>query len=455
MARMHGRALTWSSPVLFVISFAVTIFIGSLLLWLPAAHSSGESLPFIDALFQSASAVCITGLVTINVGTDLSRFGQIVVLCLFQIGALGIMTYSLSIVGVVQRRSSPDQNVWFANVFTKDRKLPPSRMLRWIITLMIVVEVLGALSMWAVFSRDYDTAQALYMGVFHSISAYSNAGFSLFSDNLASYRNSLPMNLIVCAMITIGGLGFVVTFESWRSLTGRRRWFKLLLQTKLVLAAYGVLFLSGVLFILLFESQGLLKGEPIGSRILTAVFQSTTRTAGFSTVDIGSMTDASLLVMMVLMFIGGAPGSTAGGIKVTTAAVLLMSVLSRYRSGGRPQVFNRSIPIDTITRAAVLVVGGVVIVMTGMILLQVTEMWGVSHTQTRGVFLELLFETVSAFGTVGLSTGITPSLSTAGKSIIIVLMFVGRVGPLTLAAILLGSRRSSHVKYPEEDVMIG
>ena len=167
------------------------------------------------------------------------------------------------------------------------------------------------------------------------------------------------------------------------------------------------------------------------------------------------MTNPSILVMMVLMFIGGAPGSTAGGVKVTTAAVLIVSVITRYKSSGRPQVFNRSIPPDTITRSAVLVTGAASIVVLGTILLQATELWGVPHTETRGEFVELLFETVSAFGTVGLSTGITSSLSSAGRAIIIVLMFMGRIGPLTLAAILLGTKHTSPVSYPEEDVMIG
>ena len=446
----------WSSPLLFVGSFSATIFIGALLLSLPTATHDHSTLPFIDALFQSASAVCITGLSTVNIGTDLSRFGQIVVLSLFQIGALGIMTYSLALVVFVQRRRSPDHGNWLANVFTKDRKLPPSRLLAWIIKLTFVVEIVGALAMWGLFSREYGTWEALYLGVFHAVSAFCNAGFSLFSDSLVSYRDDILVNITVCTLIIVGGLGFVVTFESWRAITGRRKWFKLLVQTKLVLAASAVLIIMGAVTLFALGWLGGQGGGFTAGHVLSAFFQSiTARTAGFNTIDIGGLSNPSLIVLMVLMFIGGGPGSTAGGVKVTTMAILFLSFISRYRSSGQPQAFNRSLAIDTVTRAAVLVTGAVSIIVIGVLLLQITELSGVPIREARGTFIELLFETVSAFGTVGLSTGITPSLSTAGKSIIIVLMFVGRVGPLTLAAILLGSRRSSHVKYPEEDVMIG
>lgn len=459
MAQWHKRLISqtvWSSPLLFVGSFTTTILIGALLLSLPAATPDDSALPFVDALFQSASAVCITGLSTVNIGTDLTRFGQIVILSLFQIGALGIMTYSLALVVFVQRRRSPDHRDWLANVFTKDRKLPPSRLLAWILTLTFVVEAVGALVMWGLFSRDYSTWSALYLGVFHAVSAFCNAGFSLFADSLVSYQHDILVNVTVCSLIIVGGLGFVVTFESWRAVTGRRRWFKLLIQTKLVLATSAVLIVMGAMSLFALGWFGGQGDGFTGRHVLPAFFQSiTARTAGFNTIDIGGLSNPSLIVLMMLMFIGGGPGSTAGGVKVTTIAVLFLSFISRYRSSGQPQAFHRSIAFDTVTRAAVLVSGAVLIIVIGVFLLQITELSGVPITEARGTFIELLFETVSAFGTVGLSTGITPALSTAGKSIIIVLMFVGRVGPLTLAAILLGSRRTPRLKYPDEDVMIG
>ncbi len=441
--------------MLFVVSFIGTILVGTVLLSLPVASRS-QPLPIIDALFQSASAVCITGLTTITVGTDLSVFGQIVLLVLFQVGALGIMTYSLALVGFVQRQGSPEQTEWLANVFTKDRKLPPERMVGWIVKSTLVVEGLGIAALFCVMLFHFEPLTALYHAVFHGVSAFCNAGFSLYSASLTGYQGSVSVNLIVCILVVIGASGFVVTFEVWRSLTGQRRWFKLLAQTKIILYTTVLLFLGGLACFVLFEVNHIHAGMPLKNRILTSFFQAmASRTAGFSTIDFSALTNPSLLLFILLMLIGGAPGSTAGGVKMTTVAVLVLSMVSRYKSTKRARVFNRSIPYDTITRAATLMTGAVALIMASTLLLQVTEFWGHPPAAAREWFLDFLFEATSALATTGLSTGVTPTLSTGGRIVIIVLMFIGRVGPLTLAAILLGKSARPRLHYPEEDVMIG
>ncbi len=454
--RHIGYRIPWTSPAFFVTGFFFLIIFGSFLLSLPISSVNGHSISYVNALFQSTSAVCITGLTSIDISSQLSRFGQIVILILFQIGALGIMTYSLAIVVFVQQRRSPEQNEWLANVFSHDRKLPPTRMLVWIISFTFVIESLGVVALYTQFASKFDTSKAIYYSVFHAVSAFCNAGFSLFANSLIDYQSDLLFNVIVCVLIVAGGLGFVVTFELWRWMTGRRRWFKLLIQTKLVILTYIILMFGGAIFILLFEAHSAQKDMSNTTRVLTAVFQSVTaRTAGFNTIDIGTLSNPSLSVLLLLMFIGGAPGSTTGGVKVTTVAVLALAVFARYRSHVQPQVFRRSIPFDTIVRAAALVTGAVAIIMFGTLCLQISELYGISHQLSDGGFLDSLFEASSAFGTVGLSTGITPTLSAPGRFVIMILMFVGRIGPLTIAALLLGKKTTSRVSFVEEDVMIG
>jgi trk system potassium uptake protein TrkH len=439
------------------VSFASLIGIGTLCLSLPVASSDRTTLPVVDAVFQSTSAVCVTGLSTIDVGTKLSLFGQLVILVLMQLGGLGVMTYSLLLVTLVQKAGSPDQREWLANVITSDRKLPPQRMLMWIFKLVFVSELIGALVLAAAFWRNHGPLRSVYLAVFHAVSAFCNAGFSPFSTSLVAYRDDPVVNLTIMALIITGGLGFIVTFELWRWMTGHRRWFKLLLQTKLVVFMTACLIIFGMAAFLLLELGNTLRGTAWSTRLWTSAFQSVTaRTAGFSTVNIGDLTNGTLVVLIPLMFVGAGSGSTAGGVKVTTAGVLLFAVLSRLRGTFKPQAWNRSISLDTVARAAALFAGAAILVMMGTFVLQITELGDLPHAASRGMFLDILFEATSAWGTVGLSTGITPTLTTAGRLVIIMLMFVGRVGPLTFAAILISrARPRAEVYYPEENVMIG
>jgi len=451
-ARVH-----WSSPGVFVASFAGLIGVGMVILRLPVSGAGGAHVPLVDALFQSTSAVCVTGLAAIDIGTRLATFGQVTILSLIQLGGLGIMTYSLLLVTFVQRRGSPDQREWLANVITTDRKLPPARMLRWIVFSTFSVEAVGALVLWLAFWRDLGPGEGAYFSVFHAISAYCNAGFSLFSTNLMGYRDDALVNVVVCLLIVIGGLGFIVTFELWRWMTGRRRWFKLLVQTKLMLVMTTVFILGGATIILLFEFSHAFAPFGWKARILGSFFQSiTARTAGFNTLDIGRLVTPTLLVLIALMFVGAGSGSCAGGVKLTTFGVLIMMVLSRLKGSPRPQVWHRSVPIATVGRAGALLSGAVLIIMLGTLALHITEGWGLQQGVPRGMFLDLLFETTSAWGTVGLSTGITPRLTSAGKIVLVAVMFIGRVGPLTLVAVLLRRiEQRAGITYPEEDVMVG
>jgi len=332
-------------------------------------------------------------------------------------------------------------------------------MLRWIFLVTAVCEAVGALLLTFAFLREQqELSDAAFHGVFHAISAFCNAGFSSFSYSLLPFRDDLLVNVIVMVLIVTGGLGFIVTFELWRLVTGRRRWFKLLLQTKLVLFATLILILSGAVAIFVLEMYGVFGGLGLKSRVLASLFQSVTaRTAGFNTVDIAALSNDTLMILIVLMFIGAGPGSCAGGVKVTTVGVLVLSVFARIHDRPKPEAWNRSVPGDTIARAAALFFGAMLLIAVGTLALQLTELAGVTVEASRAKFLPLLFEVTSAFGTVGLSTGITPTLTPAGKIVIIGIMFVGRVGPLTLAATLIGkaSRRRAALMYPEEDLMIG
>ena len=450
-ARMFAalsRRLT--PPRIFILSFALLIMIGALTLWMPAA-ASGRHLRFIDALFSSASAVCVTGLAVIDIGRDLSLTGQIVTLVLFQVGGLGIITFSVVLFGLMGRGISFKGREIVQSTFLHTPRRDFFVVVRAVLGLTFAVEAAGTAFLYLRFSRDFPPVQAFFHALYNAVSAFNNCGYSLFSDSLMSYRGDWIVNLTVTALIVLGGIGFVVQHEVIARLRGFQA--RLSLHAKIVLITTGGLIAGGAILFSLFEADHILRGAPGQVRFLDSLFQSVTaRTAGFSTVDIGGLTNATLLLMMMLMFIGASPGSTGGGIKTTSFTLLLLMIWSRMRGGTRVSVLNRQIPREILGRTIAIIFASAfsISLITSVLLLA----GGGGELQSRHLFVEYLFETVSAFGTVGLSMGTTPKLGDVQKLAVIVMMFAGRVGPLTLAFSWYAAGKRE-IEYAEESVMVG
>ena len=421
---------------------------------LPAA-TTGKAIGFVNALFTSTSAVCVTGLTVVDTGTAFSPFGQSVLLILIQTGGLGIMTLSTLFLMLARRRPGFTGQVMVQDTFTHSRERNISSILKDVVLFTCVIEGVGIFLMFPCFLPGHAAQEALFLSIFHSISAFCNAGFSVFSDSFVGYRGNWALNLVVCFLIVSGGLGFLVMSEIRRKFTFKRRALsRLSLHSKLVLSTTAILIVSGMFLIGIMEWHNTLAPLSLHDRFLSAFFQSVTaRTAGFNTMSIGNMANETLFFLMLLMFIGASPGSCGGGIKTTTLATLVLLGTSRLR-GQRPQLFKRTISNVSVGKAISVAILSMFVVCGGVMLLLMTEIGDVPHLLSRGKFLELLFETVSAFGTVGLSTGTTPGLSDMGKIILSGIMFVGRLGPLVVGVAV--SRDSiSRYYYAEETIMVG
>jgi trk system potassium uptake protein TrkH len=441
-----------SSPeTMLVGGFAALIALGALVLWLPWSHRG--PLPFLDALFTATSAVCVTGLGTVDTGTTFTVGGQVVILVLIQTGGIGVMSIAALAFQFLRRRLPLRAGEALAgSVAQSDAGADFRRLFRGVLRFVLVAEALGAVILFAAMAPERGPAHAAWSSVFHAVSAFCNAGFSLYPDNLAGFRGHTAVLGAIMALIVVGGIGHPVAVDVWNRL--RRRGspeagpVRLALSSKVALATSTALILGGAVLLLLF---GLLQDQGTwGSRVESALFQSVTaRTAGFNTVGIGALPAASLLVLVVLMFVGGSPCSCAGGIKTTTFALWLAGLRGLLRGEKRPRLFDRHIPGDVVRRASLTVGLAVLWLLAGLLVLLTTE------AGRPGVGLEdVLFEHVSAFGTVGLSTGITPGLSAAGKVWIVATMFLGRLGPLTLA-LWAFSRAVPDVRYPEARMMVG
>jgi trk system potassium uptake protein len=440
-------------PRIFILSFALLILAGAILLWLPFTASQGH-LSFVNALFSSASAVCVTGLAVIDIGKDLSFAGQIVTLVLFQIGGLGIITFSVVVFGLMGRGVSFKGREIVQSTFLHT----PSRdfivIVKRVLLLTFISEAAGTILLFIRFLHDFPPAPAFYHALYNAVSAFNNCGYSLFSDSMMSYRGDWIVNLTVMGLIVLGGIGFIVQQEVIARIRGGRR--SLSLHTKIVLLTTGVLILAGAVLFYLFEADHILKGVSGPTQFLDSLFQSiTARTAGLNTVDIGRLTNPTILVMMILMFIGASPGSTGGGIKTTSFTLLLLLIWNRMKGRSHVNVFNRHIPREIIGRTiAIIFASGFSVVLITSVLLLFSGESAVLPEQSRHYFVEYLFETVSAFGTVGLSMGITPKLNDIQKLAVVLMMFTGRVGPLALAFSWYAVGKKE-IKYAEESVMVG
>lgn len=429
-----------------IIGFAILIWIGGLLLALPASSASGRSIGLLDALFTAASAVCVTGLVVVDTGSDFTLLGQLILLLLIQIGGLGFMTYGVVIAVMLGKRIGLSQRILIRESVKSESIQGLIRLVISICLISFGVELAGAFLLWLRLLPDMDALSAAYYAVFHAVSAFNNAGFALWPDSLTGFAGDPAFNLIISLLFITGGIGFVVLIDIYK----KRKWRSFALHTKIVLIISGVLALGGFLAIFTLEllHPGAAAGHSLGERLWTSYFQSVTaRTAGFNSVDLTAYLPATQFFIVFLMFIGASSGSTGGGIKTNTLMILLVAMYSAIRGREQVTVFKRRIGYDIVLRALAVILLSLGLVLPVAFMLTLTE--------PGQPFMSLLFEATSAFGTVGLSLNVTPELSEPGKLIVIFTMFAGRLGPLTLAYALAQNKRVSKLGYPEEKVLVG
>ncbi len=438
---------------IFILGFMSIILAGTVLLLMPSSVHQGR-LGLVDALFTSTSAVCVTGLTVIDIGRDLSLSGQTITLFLMQAGGLGITTFSVLFLGMMGFGISAKSKDIVQSTFTHSPGIDFFHILRSVVVYTAVIEAAGTAILFLCFVEGSDPAAAIWRAAYHAISAFNNCGYSIFPDSLMSYRDHLGVNLTVMALILVGGIGFIVIHEVLEH--GREQRKRLSVHTRIVVITTSILIVAGAVLIYTLERKFMLKGLGLESQVLVPLFQSVTaRTCGFNTVDVRTLTNESILVLLILMFIGASPGSTGGGIKTTSAAVLFLLLWNRLKGSTHVNVFHRTIPEETVTKTISIIFASAfsIVLITSFLLFSPSS--SLPPDGTRHFFLEYLFEAVSAFGTVGLSMGVTPQLSTAQKLAVIVLMFAGRVGPLTLALSLTLASRKKSIAYAEETVMVG
>jgi len=444
--RMVFPGINWRPEQLFILSFLGVIVLGTLFLSFPRATVGEGSMPLVDAFFTSASAVCVTGLIVVDTAVHFTRFGQFIILALIQIGGLGLMTFTSFFTIFFFKTMSFKERFLMSDVLSTDYIGNVHKIIGKILIITFTIESAGALLLIMSWQDKFNSlGETVFHSVFHAVSSFCNAGFSTFSNSLMSFRGDAAVNLIVIALIILGGLGFLVLMDFFQPLDRKRR--MLMVQTKLVLTTSVLLILIGTVVFFLVENGNTLQGMSIGEKILASLFQSVTpRTAGFNTVDIGLLSLPMLMIFTMFMFIGASPGSTGGGIKTTTFGILIMTVWSYLKNRDQVSLFKRRIPPRIVYRAMSLVVVSIAYLFMAYLFLVVSE--DIS-------MIDAFFELVSAFGTVGLSTGVTPYLSTAGKITIMLTMFVGRLGPMTLA-LALSRGEKAVVTYPEEtSIMVG
>jgi trk system potassium uptake protein len=438
---------------IFILSFAGYIFAGTFLLWLPFSAAQNH-LSFIDALFTSTSAVCVTGLNTIDVGKDLSFAGQIITMILFQVGGLGIITFSTVFFVLMGRGISFKGREIVQSTFLHTPRADFLRILKSVLWFTFIFESFGTLLLWIRLAQDFSPGQAFYKALYHAVSGFNNAGFSLFPDSLIGYQGDLIVNLTVMVLIILGGIGFIVQYEVFDRLRGRQK--KLSVHTQIALVTTMVLIVCGAFLFYFLERGQIMKDLPLQTKILVSVFQSITpRTCGFNTVDIGLLANETILILILLMFIGASPGSTGGGIKTTSIALLFLMIWNRLKGNDEVCVFKRTIPKEVLSRTISIIFASAFSIALFFSILLLTESRDLEILESRRLFVEYLFEIFSAFGTVGLSMGVTPKLNEIQKLTIILMMFAGRVGPLTLAFSFARISAKRRWTYAEEGVMVG
>ena len=448
MNKLIKKNTKLSSARMIMLSFLAVIILGALLLMLPFSSIQSGSASFIDSLFTAVSAVCVTGLVVKDTATYWSQFGQFIILILIQIGGMGVMTLIVSILVVSKRKIGLAQRSIMQDAISAPHLQGIVKFTNFIITASFIIELLGAISLTPIFCKDFG-AKGIWYAVFHSVSAFCNAGFDLMGirspfSSLSSYSGNIAVNIIIIMLIILGGIGFM----TWQDIAANKWHFKKYrMQSKVILSTTLVLLIIPFSFFYFYEFADnalMLSGK---ERLLYSVFHSVTpRTAGFNTADLASVSDAGKTVTIILMLIGGSPGSTAGGMKTTTIAVLFLSAQSVFRRNADPQCFGRRISFETVRNAVAILLMYLVLFLSG----------GIAISMAEGLpILTCLFETASAIGTVGLTLGITPGLGLFSRIILIVLMFCGRIGGLTLVFAAFSTYTKIPSKLPAENITVG
>lgn len=434
---------------MIVIGYLLIILFGTALLMLPAATRSREATPFLDALFTSTSASCVTGLVIADTSRNWSLFGQGVILCLIQIGGLGFMTIGVFFAIILRRKIG----LWTRGTLQESVNVMQIggvvRLAKKIIIGTLIFEGAGAVLLAIRFSREFEWGRAIYYGVFHSISAFCNAGFDLMGTkeayiSFSEYYDDIWINVVLMALIVIGGIGFFV----WNDISVNKwKWKNYRLHTKIVLLTTAILIFGGAILLYLFEADASMQGMSEKGRVLSALFGSVTaRTAGFNTTDTAALSESGKVLTAILMFIGGSPGSTAGGIKTTTLVVLVVYVKANLRQNANCNVFHRRLHEDTIRKASTVLCTNLFLAVIAILILITVQPIALT---------DALFEVVSAIGTVGMSTGLTRELGNVSKIVIIFLMYCGRIGSMTFALSLKGHKALAPVREPVEQITIG
>ena len=437
------------------LGFITVIVIGTILLMMPFTHETGEWGNFITALFTSTSAVCVTGLIVVDTGSHFSFLGELIILCLIQIGGLGYMTTTTFLMLLIGKKFDFRQKFAINESFDRPFLQGSRNLVTSVFATTLIFELSAIFLLLPIFAEDYGFKQGLWYAIFHAISAWNNAGFSLFANSLTPYKTSIPLNIIITALIILGGIGYQVIIEIYLWIVDkfnrtRHHRYDFSLNFKVVMTTTISLLLLGTLafFMTEFNNSATINSLPFGEKLIASWFQSvTTRTAGFNTIDIGQMTSAGLFITIGFMFIGASPSGTGGGIKTTTVSILINTTRAVLRGKEQVIMYKREVPSSLILKAMGVVFGSVVTVIFIIVIISVL------HPELE--FIEILFEVVSAFATVGLSTGITSSLSILAKLAIVFTMYIGRVGVLLFMGAIIGEPLPSRIQYPEENLLVG
>lgn len=440
------RKLKKNPPLMVCLSFFGLILFGAILLNLPMASADGKSIGFLNALFTSTSASCVTGLIVANTATQWTVFGKLVIITLIQIGGLGTMVFLSLIalvlnkkIGITERRIIKEQT-------NADTSKGIIRLVIYIIKFSLSVELIGAVLLATRFIPDFGLQKGILFSLFHSISAFCNAGFDILGNSLVDYVDNITVNIVIAFLIIFGGLGFTVYVDIYK----KRRFRNLSLHSKVVISITGILLLLGTIaYFILEHKSASMEGLTLKGKILASFFMSSSaRTAGFNSIDIGKMQEGSVIVTIMLMFIGASPASTGGGIKTTTFGVLLFSTLSVLRGNDETEIFHKTIPRDALLKSLCIFSLGSALVIFSSLCITIIE-------GGKFLYLDILYEIVSAIGTVGVSRGLTANLSSLSKLIIIVLMYLGRVGAATLGIGLLNRKNKKHTRYSYGKIIVG
>jgi len=458
MPQLTGRLLTYPARVSFFWYLGL-ITAGALLLLHPLCHGSAQSpISTLDAVFTSTSATCVTGLAVRSTEHDFSFVGQVVILLLIQLGGIGIMTVTTYVVFHLGGRANLRHRAVLSNTLGADARSDLNWILQSVILTTLLFEAGGFVVLAIRNLYDHAPLAAIWHALFHSVSAFCNAGFALHDDSLTRYQGDPVVNTTIGILIVAGGIGFPVILDIKRNSQAgwQMRWSGLNLHSKLMLVGTAMLLALGSASFLMLEWDGVLKGMPLWKRPIVALFHSVScRTAGFNTVEMSSLTNAMLFISILLMAIGAGPCSTAGGFKVSTVAVLVLRAWATFRGRTRVNIARRTLPPEVVDRATATAMLFFVIAIVALAILLVIEQSGTAHPASQGLFLDATFEVISALGTVGLSTGMTPHLSTAGRVIVIALMFIGRLGPISVFIALSRSGSQKPIEFPAEEPLIG